>query len=74
MSAQLLPCPFCGGEARPHRFLKSYVTIECSICYAELPGHSKAEACAAWNRRTPPEGQPCAHASAAAILAGRVTL
>jgi Lar family restriction alleviation protein len=65
MSA-LLPCPFCGGEARQHRFLKSYVTIECSVCYAEVPGHSKAEASAAWNRRTPPKGQPCARASAAA--------
>lgn len=53
--SELLPCPFCGGEAiyevvsEPHT---GWVTCrQCSGCVDEVM--PKEEAIAAWNRRTP---------------------
>ena len=58
MSAELLPCPFCGGEAR----LSQPIPEQCGMCRecgTIGPMARDADAAiAAWNRRTPPEGQP----------------
>ncbi len=49
MSA-LLPCPFCGGEAR-YRFRCG---VECSQCNANVVDlRAESTAIAAWNRRAP---------------------
>lgn len=51
----LLPCPFCGGEAKPYDYWEKWI-IECEDC--EKYGHgayvvarTEAEAIAAWNNR-----------------------
>jgi hypothetical protein len=48
----LLPCPFCGGDARFVAFTKAY---QCERCYAMGPSvtgdTNKEKAIAAWNRR-----------------------
>ena len=58
MSEKLLPCPFCGGEARLTAAMGE-TWMRCIDCNAgsEMSG-SHALAIAAWNRRTPaPEGE-----------------
>ena len=62
---KLLPCPFCGGEARL-RYLKPLGWVQCKKCgatsaavsdyYEETDG--KGQAVAAWNRRAQPENEP----------------
>ena len=60
---ELLPCPFCGGEAKQYtdrcvsaesgeRFIGSFVV--CSDCPALVGGKTEEEAVAAWNRRKGP--------------------
>ena len=53
---ELLPCPFCGGEAVFHNSLRPPETYPCRVycdnCWAEVGGYStEAEAIAAWNSR-----------------------
>jgi len=51
---ELLPCPFCGGEAhlvQPHDNSRPYVM--CITSYCTSPKMDDAKAIAAWNRRTP---------------------
>lgn len=51
-SSNLLPCPFCGGEAA---FLGETATIKCKQCggafFVTNPGISRYEAAKAWNTR-----------------------
>ena len=56
---KLLPCPFCGGEARMVCFIKSIGwTIYCPKCKVEMPSNpDKTEAIEAWNRRVPPTSE-----------------
>jgi len=49
---KLLPCPFCGGEARIKG--KKIYRVACG-CTARTYGKTKDEAVAAWNRRAEPE-------------------
>lgn len=50
----LLPCPFCGGEARMNgNSQDSQVFVVCDECDSSSDFHrNKANATAAWNRRT----------------------
>lgn len=54
---ELLPCPFCGGEAKRIFRLGRTPFIECQKCGIEQSGHTHAEAVAAWNSRTPSHGR-----------------
>lgn len=47
-------CPFCGGEAVMHKVGTVY-TVECLDCGGSLFKNTKAEAIAAWNKRTNPD-------------------
>ena len=47
----LLPCPFCGGEARHYAPGPIDHHIECVECYADIHRATEAEAIAAWNTR-----------------------
>ena len=52
---ELLPCPFCGGEAESE-FIPSFRNshfVRCKICLSSIRGYdTKDKAIAAWNRRT----------------------
>ena len=64
MSEKLLPCPFCGGEARLTAAMGE-TWMRCIDCNAgsEMSG-SRALAIAAWNRRAPaPEGEAWGYAT-----------
>jgi Lar family restriction alleviation protein len=59
LTRELLPCPFCGSRAIPHRLVDTAHVIECVECGARGaesgPGHvakTEREAAALWNRRT----------------------
>ena len=54
MSAELAPCPFCGGHPVTTEAMGEH-WISCGTCTASatMKGKLKA-ACDAWNRRTPP--------------------
>ena len=55
---ELLPCPFCGGEAILESNKLRYGTIYsayCQKCGAEITGFSEHEAIDAWNRRAEDE-------------------
>ena len=48
---ELLPCPFCGGEADIEGISEIHY-ISCKNCYAETRTYgSKGEAINAWNKR-----------------------
>lgn len=50
--AELLPCPFCGGEAYTWGNTACEWRVECKSCGASsLPHVTPREAAAAWNRR-----------------------
>ena len=52
MTDTLLPCPFCGGEAR-YGMTFAGEEVYCSECSAAMPRKTtEAEAVAAWNTRT----------------------
>lgn len=61
MEPELLPCPFCGGQAfcESPSYGRGYWYVACDDCRAEGPPSKngqdcgEAEAIAAWNRRTP---------------------
>lgn len=56
MTIDLLPCPFCGGEALGTLHgLEASWSVACFQCDAAMPyvGCTEAEAAAAWNRRSP---------------------
>ena len=49
--SKLLPCPFCGGEARHYAPGLVDHHIECRKCTADVAGDSEAEAIEVWNTR-----------------------
>lgn len=57
MTSEMMPCPFCGGEAEisSHEIFGSAVICNTEGCAANLESHnSDAEAIAAWNTRPTP--------------------
>lgn len=53
---KLLPCPFCGEEARRYYGHTDCYGITCKKCSAKIYGYAnKASATRAWNTRTPIE-------------------
>ena len=53
---KLLPCPFCGEEARRYYGHTDCYGITCKKCSAKIYGYAnKASATRAWNTRTPTE-------------------
>lgn len=54
MSAELKPCPFCGGKAISAAQMQGSPAIAVCItlgCAAEIPARTEAEAITAWNTR-----------------------
>lgn len=63
MNEELIPCPFCGGEARFHDCIElendtlkgiygGKVGVHCGVCgVATQPYESKKDAVETWNRR-----------------------
>lgn len=49
----IAPCPFCGGEAQALDFkgTKFKPAVSCTVCPADMPARTMAEAITAWNRR-----------------------
>ncbi|MBR1445479.1 MAG: Lar family restriction alleviation protein [Alloprevotella sp.] len=52
-ATNLLPCPFCGGEASKRLFYGGRYSVYCDECDARVGGlaDTEAEAIAAWNAR-----------------------
>lgn len=52
-TTELLPCPFCGGEASKRLFYGTRYGVYCDECDARVGGLflTEAEAVAAWNAR-----------------------
>jgi Lar family restriction alleviation protein len=52
-TTELLPCPFCGGEASKRLFYGTRYGVYCDECDARVGGLflTEAEAIAAWNAR-----------------------
>lgn len=54
LNKQLLPCPFCGGQAQDDFIEDVSYIIECYVCETTTGCQdSAADAIAAWNRRAP---------------------
>lgn len=59
MSEKLLPCPFCGGEARTFEY-DGANQATCGGKHIDCAGTDVVAPVAMWNRRTPaPEGEAC---------------
>lgn len=54
---ELLPCPFCGGEA--HFFDLGVDFVVCDSCDAAMFGETMDDAINKWNHRTPIKTEPC---------------
>lgn len=50
---EILPCPFCGGKARPVAGIP-HAALYCRECGATVRGNGWKEAIATWNRRYRP--------------------
>lgn len=48
---ELLPCPFCGGNARLTTWTPTAASISCIMCGAHFNTYTEAEAIEAWNTR-----------------------
>ena len=58
-AVELLPCPFCGGDARHSLYVRDGGKVQCTNdkCYAntfQFNPSGNTKAIAAWNTRTPP--------------------
>lgn len=58
VGVSLLPCPFCGGEARSHLYVRDGSKVQCTNyrCQGATTAHNPnavEKAIAAWNTRTP---------------------
>lgn len=51
METNLLPCPFCGGNARLTIWTPNAASISCIFCGAHFNVNTKAEAIEHWNTR-----------------------
>lgn len=47
----LLPCPFCGGNAKQTTWTPTAASISCIMCGAHFNTYTEAEAISAWNTR-----------------------
>lgn len=53
MKQEILPCPFCGGEAKVNKWEGGFkVLCQKAFCAVLGPFNSEAEATDAWNTRT----------------------
>ena len=53
MTAELKPCPFCGGDAEFVQYSPLQWSVECTSCKARVAiKHSKYGAAVAWNKRS----------------------
>lgn len=60
-----LPCPFCGNQNDIHLSeWEERITVECAVCGVEMPGATREQAVASWNRRHPAD----------ALRGGEITL
>lgn len=76
---ELLPCPFCGGEAVTSTYVTEslfshdqveYLSVGCSgDCDIVMSGEQQDEVRAAWNRRDPPKDNPVADGQSTAVVA-----
>lgn len=70
-NSKLKPCPFCGGEAGIKKdccFGGDIYFVECQHCLTRGSGeHLKANAIAAWNKRTNSEKPNLTYAAALGV-------
>lgn len=48
---RLMPCPFCGGNARLTVWTPTASSVSCIMCGAHFNTYTEAEAIEAWNQR-----------------------
>ena len=57
MSGKLLPCPFCGSEAKILNYSGAYRVVDtnyrCGVSFSERWYNTEQEAVDAWNERAP---------------------
>lgn len=51
MENELLPCPFCGGEAAIYEEILGGYIVQCHECCGQIGIMTKERAIAAWNTR-----------------------